>query len=108
MLHTRALTSVLILIAASAVLFYRLGADPLHSWDEAVYAESAKEMVQSHDWLTPHWNNQPFLQKPPLFIWSTALMFKLFGVSETAARATSALAGVGCVVLVLFIVRLFA
>jgi 4-amino-4-deoxy-L-arabinose transferase-like glycosyltransferase len=80
----------------------------LHSWDEAVYAESAKEMVQDHDWLTPHWNNQPFLQKPPLFIWSTALMFKLFGVSETAARATSALAGVGCVVLVLFIVRLFA
>jgi 4-amino-4-deoxy-L-arabinose transferase-like glycosyltransferase len=108
MLGTRLLTFALTLIAASAVLFYDLGADPLHSWDEAVYAESAKEMAQDGDWLTPHWNHKEFLQKPPLFIWSTALLFKLFGVSETSARAMSALAGVGCVVLVLFIVRLFA
>jgi 4-amino-4-deoxy-L-arabinose transferase-like glycosyltransferase len=108
MLHRRLLISALTLIAACALLFYDLGADPLHSWDEAVYAESAKEMVQDGDWLTPHWNHEKFLQKPPLFIWSTALSFKLFGVSETSARAMSALAGVGCVVLTLLIVRLFA
>ena len=45
----RLLTSALILIAAAVVLFYDLGAAPLHSWDEAVYAESAKEMVQDGD-----------------------------------------------------------
>ena len=98
----------LIITCAFVLLFYRLGSRPLNSWDEAVYAESAKEMVQDGDWLTPHWNHEEFLQKPPLFIWSAALLFKLFGVSEVSARAMSALAGVGCVVLVLFIVRLFS
>lgn len=98
----------LIISFAFVLLFYRLGSRPLNSWDESVYAESAKEMVQDGDWLTPHWNHEKFLQKPPLFTWSAALLFKLFGVSEASARAMSALAGVGCVVLVLFIVRLFS
>jgi 4-amino-4-deoxy-L-arabinose transferase-like glycosyltransferase len=98
----------LIITFAFTLLFYRLGSRPLNSWDEAVYAESAKEMVQDGDWLTPHWNHEKFLQKPPLFTWSAALLFKLFGVSEASARAVSALSGVGCVVLVLFIVRLFS
>lgn len=98
----------LIVIFAFAFLFYRLGSRPLNSWDESVYAQSAKEMVQDGDWLTPHWNHGRFLQKPPLFIWSAALFFKLFGVSEGSARAMSALAGVGCVVLVLFIARRFS
>jgi 4-amino-4-deoxy-L-arabinose transferase-like glycosyltransferase len=102
------LITCLILTLAFILLFYRLGSRPLNSWDEAVYAESAKEMVQDGDWLTPHWNHEKFLQKPPLFIWSAALLFKLFGTSEASARAMSALAGVGCVVLVLFIVRLFS
>lgn len=102
------ITLIFITGAASILLGYRLGSRPLNSWDEAVYAQSAKEMVQDGDWLTPHWNHQRFLQKPPLFIWSIALLFKLFGVSETAARAPSTIAGIGCIVMVLFIVRLFS
>jgi 4-amino-4-deoxy-L-arabinose transferase-like glycosyltransferase len=102
------LITLLIIVCAFGLLFYRLGSRPLNSWDESVYAESAREMLEDGDWLTPHWNHQKFLQKPPLFIWSIALLFKLFGVSEAAARTSSALAGVGCVVMVLLITRLFA
>jgi 4-amino-4-deoxy-L-arabinose transferase-like glycosyltransferase len=107
-LNSRIIDTVLIIIVSAAVLFFRIGSTPLHSWDEAVYAQSAKEMVQGGDWRTPHWNQQIFLQKPPLFIWATALSFGLLGVSETSARAVSALSGMGCVLLVLLIVRLFA
>jgi len=98
--------AVLIVLAA-CILFFRLGNAPLQSWDEAIYAQSAKEMLQSGDYLTPHWNGEKFLQKPPLAIWTTAALFRIFGVNETSARATSALAGIGCVVLVFLIGRLF-
>jgi len=102
------LTASILLIIASTVLFFRLGHSPLESWDEAIYAESAKEMLRGGDWITLHWNGQPFFQKPPLLIWSTALLFKLFGISETAARAASALSGVGCVLLTFLLARMFA
>lgn len=97
----------ILIVLASCILFYRLGNAPLQSWDEAIYAQSAKEMLQSGDYLTPHWNGERFLQKPPLAIWTTAALFRIFGVNETSARATSALAGIGCVLLVFLIGRLF-
>lgn len=98
---------IVLLTIACSVLFFRLGSNRLQSWDEAVYAQSAKEMVASGEYLTPHWNQQPFFQKPPLTLWATAALFKLFGVSELTSRAFSALAGVGCVLLTFLIGRLF-
>ncbi len=90
-------------VIAGTVLFFRLGANPLQSWDESVYAQSAKEMVQTGDYLTPRWNGELFLQKPPLALWATALVFRVGGVNELTARAVSALCGVGCV-LVTFLI----
>ena len=98
---------LLALIISSCVLFFRLGSNQLQSWDEAIYAESAKEMLITGDYLTPRWNQEKFFQKPPLAMWATASLFKLFGVNETAARAFSALCGVGCVLLTMLIGRLF-
>jgi len=89
------------------MLFFHLGSVPLQSWDEAIYAESAKEMVISGDYLTPHWNQEKFFHKPPLTIWATAFLFRVFGVNETTARSFSALTGIGCILLTLFIGRLF-
>ncbi|HET6854060.1 MAG TPA: glycosyltransferase family 39 protein [Pyrinomonadaceae bacterium] len=97
----------LLLVVASTVLCTRLGSTSLRSWDEAVYAECAREMVQSGDWLTVHWNGEKFFQKPPLFIWSTAILYKLFGVSEFTSRFASALCGIGVVILTFFMTRLF-
>ena len=69
----------------------------MKNWDEGIYAEVAKEVVQSGDWLTLHWHQVDWLEKPPLAFWIMAGLFHLFGVSEFSARAVSALAGVGVV-----------
>ncbi|MGA2372599.1 MAG: glycosyltransferase family 39 protein [Candidatus Korobacteraceae bacterium] len=86
------------LIAVSGLaVFYALGQHVLRNWDESIYAEIAKEMLNRHSWLTPHFDFRPWLEKPPLFMWLTTLMFRLFGVSEFSARVTGALCGVGTI-----------
>ena len=103
----RPLSYTLLTIFLGGALFIQLGVNQLQSWDEAIYAQVAKEMVQSGDWLTPHWNGEIFLQKPPLSIWATAVMFRLFGVNEFCARVFAAVCGVACLVLTFYIGRLF-
>src|SRR5919107_1706872 len=76
---------------AAVVLFVKLGANSLAAWEEAIYAQVSKEMARGGDWLTPHWAYRPWFEKPPLFMWLTALFYRLFGVDEFWARAPSAL-----------------
>lgn len=87
----------LIMLIATFVLFYELGARTLNNWDEAIYAQVSKEIVNSGDWLTLHWGYAPWYHKPPLFMWMTALLYRLFEVNEFWARAASALSGLGVV-----------
>ena len=60
--------------------------------DEPRYAAIAREMAQSGDWVTPRLQGEPWFEKPILYYWTAAISFKLFGVSEAAARFPSALA----------------
>jgi 4-amino-4-deoxy-L-arabinose transferase-like glycosyltransferase len=60
--------------------------------DEPRYAWIARDMAESGDWITPRLYGKPWFEKPPLYYWSAALSFKLFGVSEAAARLPGALA----------------
>ena len=89
---------VLILMAAGLVIFfYRLGVPGLMDPDEGRYAEIAREFFVWRDWGIPHLNLLPYLEKPPLVYWLTALSFKVCGYTEAAARlapAVSALGGV--------------
>jgi 4-amino-4-deoxy-L-arabinose transferase-like glycosyltransferase len=87
----------LLLLTVLVLLSWRLGAASLNDWDEAIYAQVAKEIVTSGDWLTLHWGYAPWFHKPPLFMWITAILFQLFGISEFWARFPSVLAGVGLV-----------
>lgn len=60
--------------------------------DEPMIAEVARQMVQRGEWLTPHlpaWEEKSIF-KPPLAMWVMAGSFKVFGVSEFAARLPSA------------------
>ena len=77
--------------------FAALGRPAITDSDEAFYAESAREMVETSDWLTPYYNYDTRFQKPVLFYWLVALAYVIFGVGETAARVPSALAGLGLV-----------
>ena len=52
--------------------------------DEGRYAEIAREMVSSGDWITPRSNGYKYLYKPPLQYWATAAAYTLFG--ETNGR----------------------
>lgn len=91
---------VFVLLLSSFLLFWRLGETHLTNWDEAWYADVARTMSEKGNVLTPLWNGQPFLEKPPLFYWLTALSYRVFGDTEFSARFVSALAGFGTVLLV--------
>lgn len=95
--HTPLLMRLGLIGASSFALFYSLGDRLLKTWDESIYAEVAKEMLKQHSWLTPHWNFQPWFEKPPLFMWLTALLYRLFGVSEMSSRALGAICGVATI-----------
>jgi 4-amino-4-deoxy-L-arabinose transferase-like glycosyltransferase len=90
---------VAVIVVASVALLLKLGVHPLADWDEAIYAQISREIVQSHTWIPLSWNFQPWLEKPPFFMWTTALLFKCFGVSEFWARAASAFSGIALCVL---------
>ncbi len=65
---------------------------PLWEPDEGRYAEIAREMLGSGDWLTPRLNGVLYFEKPPLQYWLSALSMKLFGLNGAAARLPLALA----------------
>jgi len=84
------------LIAISAILLFVpfTGGVHLFDWDEINFAESAREMLESGDFLTVQINYVPFWEKPPLFIWMQLLSMKIFGINEFAARFPNAVCGV--------------
>ncbi|MDP1651127.1 MAG: glycosyltransferase family 39 protein [Rhodocyclaceae bacterium] len=61
--------------------------------DEGRYAEIAREMAVSGDWVTPRLNDLKYFEKPPLQYWATAVAFTLFGEHHWSARLWSALTG---------------
>jgi hypothetical protein len=77
-----------------------LGRAALFEPDEGRNAEKAREILLLSDWVTPHENFLPILDKPIAYYWSVALSFKLFGLSEWSARLPSVLAALGCVFLI--------
>jgi 4-amino-4-deoxy-L-arabinose transferase-like glycosyltransferase len=87
------------LVLCLVLYLWRLGATPLRDFDEAYYAEGAREMLGRGDLLTPYFNGQPFLLKPVLIYWIVAAAFRLLGLTEFAARAPSAFLGAVVVLL---------
>jgi 4-amino-4-deoxy-L-arabinose transferase-like glycosyltransferase len=82
---------------AAVISFFHLWSYGLWEPDEARYAEIAREMVASGNYLIPHLNYVIYIEKPPLLYWLTALSYHIFGVNEFAARffgATFAVVGV--------------
>lgn len=90
---------ILVFFIVLAFLILNLGKGSLLDWDEAIYAQIAREMSVTGNWLVPHWQNVPWFEKPPLYLWSTATFFRLFGISELTARLSSSLAGAATVAL---------
>lgn len=83
-----------IVIIASLLFLPFLGQVHLFDWDEINFAECAREMIQTGDYLRVQIDYKPFWEKPPLFIWMQVLAMKLFGVGAYAARFPNAIAGI--------------
>ena len=88
------LIRLIIAVSASLLFIPFLGGVHLFDWDEINFAESAREMIVTGDYLTVQINFQPFWEKPPLFIWMQVLSMKIFGINEFAARFPNALCGI--------------
>jgi 4-amino-4-deoxy-L-arabinose transferase-like glycosyltransferase len=89
----RPATWLLLLALFSALWFTGLDARRLMHPDEGRYAEIAREMQASGDWVTPRLDGLKYFEKPPLQYWLTAAAYDLFGVREWTTRLPPALFG---------------
>ena len=84
---------VFIFLIIIAFYLYGLGQLPLLGPDEPRYAQVAREMFLSGDFITPTLGGYTWFEKPSLLYWMIAASFKVFGVSEWSARLGPALCG---------------
>ncbi len=85
---------VLLLAAPQAAML------PLIDRDEPRFAEAAREMIQSGNFVVPTFNGVPRYDKPPLIYWCQAAAYEIFGQNAFAARLPSLLATAATAVLI--------
>jgi 4-amino-4-deoxy-L-arabinose transferase-like glycosyltransferase len=98
----------LVWLAAFGFVLLGLGSTGILDNNEGLYAEIPREMLAFGDWkywIIPHLNGLPYMEKPPLLYWLTAISFALFGQSEWSARAVPALSSLACVAMLLWFGR---
>lgn len=105
---SRARLDALLLAGFSAFLFfYGLSYFGLIGADEPRYAQVAREMLERRDWVTPTLGLQPWLEKPPFYYWQAIVAYKIFGVSDWAARLPSAIDATALLLAVYIFLRRF-
>ena len=93
----------LIFLIGSLLIFVNLSVNHLIPWDEAIYAKVSKNMVISGNYLTQSWEEgKEWLEKPPFYMWSSALFMKLLGFNSLSVKLPSAIFGFATVVVVYF------
>jgi 4-amino-4-deoxy-L-arabinose transferase-like glycosyltransferase len=93
---------ILLALAFTVLWFAQLDIRHLISSDEGRYAEMAREMFVTHDWITPRYNGYKYFEKPPLQTWLNALSFAWFGIGDWQARLYTALTGFAGVLVIGF------
>jgi hypothetical protein len=84
----------LIIIVGALFFVPFLGSVRLFDWDEINFAECAREMIVTGDYLHMQIDYRPFTEKPPLFVWMQVLSMHVFGINEFAARLPNAIVGI--------------
>jgi 4-amino-4-deoxy-L-arabinose transferase len=99
--HRPRLAAVGLIALFAALYIGPLGLRPLQSPDEVRYAEIAREMLTSGNWIVPHFNGVRYFEKPVLGLWLNAASLALIGDATVAIRLPTALA-TGLTALILF------
>ena len=87
-----------LLLLCWLAFFNNLGSLGLMDKTEALFVEVGHQMLQRGDWITPWWNGERFFDYPVWGYWMVGISFRLFGVSEWAARFPVALSASAVVV----------
>ncbi len=87
------------------ILSFQVSNSGLAHPNELLYVESARDMYERGDWLTPYFNGEPRLNKPILYYWFILIAYHILGPSLFAARLCSVLCGAIGVVLLYLIGR---
>lgn len=82
--------AVVIIFFMAIIIFSKISLNALHYFDDAYYAEKAKEMINTGNLWLVHYAGQVVYDNPPMHFWITALSFKAFGINEFGARFPSA------------------
>lgn len=100
--------SFFIIIILSAITFlWRLGSIGLVDETEPLFAEAARQMLETGNWVTPYFNGETRFDKPPLIYWLMAIAYQVVGVNEWAVRLPSALSAFGLTVFLFFVLVRF-
>ena len=95
--------ALLLLLLAFAILWFApLDYRHLVPSDEGRYAEMAREMFVTNDWITPRYNGYKYFEKPPLQTWANALSFAWFGIGAWQARLYTALSAFAGILLIAY------
>jgi len=96
-----------LLLIGWVAFLWNLGSTGLVDETEPLFAEAARQMTLTGDWVTPYFNGETRFDKPPLIYWLMAIGYLLFGVNEWAVRLPSALAAFALMVFCFFSLRQF-
>ncbi|MBE9178404.1 glycosyltransferase family 39 protein [Oculatella sp. LEGE 06141] len=86
---------------------WHLGSIGLVDETEPLFAEAARQMTVTGDWITPYFNGTTRFDKPPLVYWLMAIGYQTIGVNEWAARLPSALAAIALTAMGFYTLRYF-
>lgn len=104
-MYRRADFWILALLAA-VLLWTPLRSGDLAGFDDALYSTIAKDMLYSGNWLDEYVSGSLAVEThPPMLEWMQGGLFKIFGISDTAAKVPSAVCAFGTIVLVFWLTR---
>ncbi len=105
-INNKKITHVAALILLSYIfLFHGIGDYSLKEPDEGRYAEIPREMVEQGNWIVPYLNYVRYFEKPPLFYWTVAVSYKVFGINEWSFRFPNALSAFACIMILYYALR---